>query len=203
MFKPITSLILITSVATLLFSPILVNGYASEVKLSDCKCKWYKPKLIVWIDNNSETKYTDLAIDAINEWQSNFKQLSYTIHTIAPDNYDIVITIHKMYGKAVGLPREAVGLTMKEKKLNSDELVQATIEIPTYYRNAYGSTSKISDAVFYNMVLHEFGHAIGLGHAVDNKRKPIDPMYHMFRIDEDARKVSKLDVAALESLYKQ
>lgn len=196
------SVLLFVSITLLLFSPVLASGYASEVKFSDCKCKWYKSKMIVWIDNRSELKYTFLAMNAISEWQGNFKKLSYEIHTIPPDNYDIAITIHKMYGMATGLPRETIGFTTNEKKQNSDELIQVTIDVPTYYRNAYGSISKINDTVFYNMVLHEFGHAIGLGHATDNKKNHIDPMYHALHIDEEPRKVSELDIVTLESLYK-
>jgi hypothetical protein len=51
------------------------------------------------------------------------------------------------------------------------------------------------------MVLHEFGHAIGLGHAVDNGKNPLDPMHHALYIDEDRRKVSELDVITLDNLY--
>lgn len=195
------TLSLIALVTTLLFYPVLTEGYAGEIKFSDCQCKWYKSKLIVWIDNRSELKYTNLVTDAINEWQRNFTKLSYEINTVSPNQYDIAITIHKTYGYATGLPRETIGFTTNEKKPNSSELVQVTIDVPTHYRNAYGSVSKIKDAVFYNMVLHELGHGLGLGHAVDNKKAPLDPMYHKLRIDEVARKMSKLDITTLETLY--
>jgi predicted Zn-dependent protease len=195
--------IFLTALITIiLFTPVLISGYASEIKLSDCGCKWYKSELIIWIDNRSgEIEYTNVAIDAINEWQDNFKKISYEIHTLPPGEYDIVITIHKTYGNAVGLPKETVGFATNEKKPNSDELIHATIDVSTSYRNAYGSISKIKDAVFYNMVLHEFGHAIGLGHAVDNGKNPLDPMHHALYIDEDRRKVSELDVITLDNLY--
>lgn len=189
------------SLTILLFFPVLANGYASEIKLSDCQCKWHKSNLTILIDNAAEARYTGIVIDAINEWQGSFKKLSYEIHTIPPADYDIVITIHKTYGKAVGLPRETIGFATNEKKPHSDELVKVTIDVPISYRNGYGSMSKISDEVFYNMVLHEFGHAIGLGHAKDNKKSPIDPMYHAMRTDETSRNISELDVDTLENLY--
>jgi predicted Zn-dependent protease len=202
MFNPYyASLIVAASVSIMLLYPVLASGYASEVKLSDCECRWHKSTLVVWIDNNVEMKYTDIAIDAINEWLDNFDKLSYEIHTLPPDHYDIVITIHKMYGNTVGLPKETFGFATNEKKPDSDELVKVTIDVPISYRNGYGSISKINDAVFYNMVLHEFGHALGLGHAVDNRKDAIDPMYHALRIDEPPRKVSELDVITLENLY--
>jgi hypothetical protein len=197
------SIILIVSITVLLIAPILANGYAKEIKLSDCKCKWHKSELVVWINNTSEVKYTRIVTDAINEWHDNFKELSYKIHTIPPDNYDIEITIHKAYGKAVGLPRDTAAITSNEREPNSNRLVSVTIDVPTYYRSLYGSTIKIKDVVFYNMILHEFGHAIGLGHATDNRMKPLDPMYHSLRLNEEARKVSELDVTTLASLYKE
>lgn len=184
-----------------LFLPVLAAGYASEIKLSDCECKWYKSKLTVWIDNRAEIKYTYIAIDAITEWQINFPMISYEIHTLPPDSYDVVITIHKMYGNAVGLPKETIGFATNQKIPNTDELVKVTIDVPISYRNAYGSISKIDETVFYNMVLHEFGHALGLGHAVDNKKDPIDPMHHALYIDEPRRKVSELNVITLQNLY--
>jgi predicted Zn-dependent protease len=181
--------------------PVIAYGFASEVALSDCGCKWDKDKLVVWIENRSESKYTDIAIKAMTEWQNSFTGLSYVINTLPPDQYDIVITIHKTYGGAVGLPKETIGFATNEKKPNSNELIYASIDVPTSYRNPYGSMSKISETVFYNMVLHEFGHAIGLGHAVDNNKDPIDPMHHSIYLDEKARKVSELDVSTLEKLY--
>jgi predicted Zn-dependent protease len=181
--------------------PVLASGYASEVKFSDCICRWHKTDLIVWIDNTADPKHASLVMDAINQWHGKFGKLSYEIHTIPPSGYDILITIHKTYPKAVGLPRETIGIATNEKKPNSDELVQVTIDIPTYYRNGYGSISKLNDTVFYNMVLHEFGHALGLGHAKDNRKNPVDPMYHAIRLNEEPRSVSELDVRTLESLY--
>jgi len=203
MFNPYyASIIVAASVSIMLLYPVLASGYASEVKLSDCECKWHKSTLVIWIDNNVDMKYTHIAIDAITEWQDNFDKLSYEIHTLPPDHYDIAITIHKMYGNAVDLPKETFGFATNEKKPDSDELVKVTIDVPISYRNGYGSISKINDAVFYNMVLHEFGHALGLGHAVDNRKDAIDPMYHALHIDEPPRMVSELDVITLENLYK-
>lgn len=59
------------ALSIVLFLPVLAAGYASEIKLSDCECKWYKSELIVWIDNRAEMKYRCVAIDAITEWQIN------------------------------------------------------------------------------------------------------------------------------------
>ncbi|MEM3117362.1 MAG: hypothetical protein QW136_03045 [Nitrososphaerales archaeon] len=185
----------------MLLYPMVAHGYASEIGLSDCKCKWHKSDLVVWIDNRSEFKYTEVVVNAIGEWETNFEKLSYEINTLHPSDYDIVITIHKTYGNAIGLPKETIGFATNTKKPNSDELIKVTIDVPTQYRNVYGSMSKIDDTVFYNMILHEFGHALGLGHAVDNKKEPIDPMHHALYLDENAREVSGLDVLALERLY--
>jgi predicted Zn-dependent protease len=153
------------------------------------------------MDNEVEFKYTKIAMDAIDAWENNFDRLSYKIYTLPPDEYDIRITIHKMYGNAVGLPKETIAFTTNEKGGNG-ELIHAAIDLSVYYRNTYGSISSVSDRVFYNMVLHEFGHAIGLGHAIDNGKEPVDPMHHSLLINEDKRQVSKLDVLTLKSLYK-
>jgi hypothetical protein len=199
MMPRIYALILLISIT--LPYPLLAHGYASKIKFSDCDCRWDKSELIVWMDNEVEFKYTKIAMDAIDAWENNFDRLSYKIYTLPPDEYDIRITIHKMYGNAVGLPKETIAFTTNEKGGNG-ELIHAAIDLSVYYRNTYGSISSVSDRVFYNMVLHEFGHAIGLGHAIDNGKEPVDPMHHSLLINEDKRQVSKLDVLTLKSLYK-
>lgn len=188
-------------IASLFLYPAAAFGYATDVNTSDCECKWHKSELKVWIDNYSDYKYTNIVKEAIKEWEGSFERLSYKVYTHPPGGHDIVIRIHKMYGNQVGLPKDTVGSSANLKKPNSDELIHVSINLPTSYRNGYGSVSKIDGSVFYNMVLHEFGHAIGLGHAEDNGKKPLDPMYHKFFLNEDRRQVSEQDVETLQQLY--
>jgi predicted Zn-dependent protease len=62
--------------------------------------------------------------------------------------------------------------------------------------------SPMSETMFYNVILHEMGHAIGLGHANDNEQGLIDPMFKYFNNEEEKRSVSRLDVMTLQRLYR-
>lgn len=184
--------------------PLYAYGYATNIAFLDCACKWENRQVVVWIENSQDSKYVDLVTEAFNSWQDNFPKLQYVIHTDKPSKWGIHVKIVEKY-----LDVESLAVLAKSdiRAYWSDASIDsASIIIPTHTAKGQGEQVEftlMNDTMFYNIILHEIGHAIGLGHANENEEGMIDPMFKYIDKNEEKRSVSKLDVMTLERLYRQ
>jgi hypothetical protein len=188
----------------MIVTTVYASGYATNIAFLACACKWDKKQIIVWIENSEDRKYTDYAIEAFNAWQTNFPRLQYAIHKDNSAEWDIHVKIVDKY-----VDEENFGTLAKSDILvdwSSGSLDKVSILIPTHVAKRAETKqiefSEMNDAMFYNIILHEIGHSIGLGHANENEQGLIDPMFKYIDKNEGKRSISKLDIMTLERLYR-
>lgn len=200
MLKVIVSIAL----ACMIVTTVYAGGYATNITFLTCTCKWDKKQIVVWIENSEDSKYTDYTIEAFNSWQTNFPRLQYAIHQDESPEWDIHVKIVDKY-----VDEEYFGTLAKSDILvdwSSGSIDKVLIVIPTHVAKRaeaeQGEFSKMNDTMFYNIILHEIGHSIGLGHANENEQGLIDPMFKYIDKNEAKRSISTLDIMTLERLYR-
>jgi len=192
------------AVVCIIITTAYASGYATNIAFLDCACKWDKKQITVWIETSEDSKYADYAVEAFNAWQTNFPRLQYAMYKDKPAEWDIHIKIVDKYVDEENF--DTLAKTDILADWSSASLDNVVIVIPTQVAKLAESEqiefSEMNDTMFYNIILHETGHAIGLGHASENEEGVIDPMFKYISKSEEKRTVSKLDVMTLERLYR-
>lgn len=183
----------------LTFIPV-VSLYATATSIPYIGASWnHNPTVYITLQKVVDPSYKDEAVGAINDWinalnaASGASNFSYTILVDPPSKRapaDISIQIKKNTGAVLGSTK----ISASSGTLNNTSITIAS-------QNAMGKA--LDPADFRNILRHELGHALGLGHANDNGSGDKDLMYPYYDYIEVGYDVlpSALDISALINLY--
>ncbi|MEM3084102.1 MAG: matrixin family metalloprotease [Nitrososphaerales archaeon] len=162
---------------------------------------------MICLSSTASKEYEDLFVKAVEEWKSRWDHFSYTISNGSGChiNVHIVSTHSKVTGHGYS------GYTYIEY-WDQSSITKADIILPTHSKIVFSevvkgkrvtteSTQPLSKELFYRAALHEFGHALNLGHFDDNGEEPIDIMYAYPADDDQEQAISQRDIEALNWLY--
>lgn len=166
--------------------------------------KWNHLYFSICISNISYDKYEKLFINAIEQWKSAWPHFDYMVRKNQV-GCDINVQITK---DSVGVTKERHSQgTTKVTYWKNSHIASADITIPTQIRKEVKQGEyccipliyEISEKRFYLTSLHEFGHALGLGHAKDDGEEPFDVMQLMG--EHPKHVISAVSIKALDRIY--
>ncbi len=190
------------------FAAIVYNQTSTYIQLQEYRWNRFPLKVLVNMNQWSVPSYASAAREALDSWMKsvwNFTKtfevtslptmsyLLYLTNVNITKNYDVLISF-----TATNIPPDSntVGLT----ECKWDQLRHEPI--PPIYINITTFSGTADDLSIKNIVMHEFGHALGLGHAsVARTLNGPELMYHISTKDQTVYP-STLDVHALTELYK-
>ena len=198
---------LILTIVCSLLIPSIAYGYASSFSYAT-QAKWSNNlNFMICISSIEETEYEDLLIEAVEEWKDRWNHFSYMLSR--GSGCHINVHIVKTHPKVTD--HGYSGYTSLEY-WEHGAITKAEIIIPTHTKNYISTMIKnktittevleqLSKTQFYRAALHEFGHALNLGHFDDNGEEPIDIMHAYPASDDQDQGISQRDVEALNWLY--
>ena len=205
-FLTIISMLFILSLSP--FSAIAYPQTPAYIELGEYRWNRFPLKVLVNMNQWSVPSYALAVREALDSWMKsvwNFTHtfegtslptisyLFYLTNVNSTKNYDVLITF-----TADKIPPDSntVGLTeCKWDQLRHEPIPPININITTFSGTA-------DDLTIKNVVMHEFGHALGLRHAsVSRTLNGPELMYHISTRDQTVYP-STLDLHGLTELYK-
>jgi predicted Zn-dependent protease len=192
----ITSIILVASTQTAFGYPIAMDQVV--------QAKWDHLYLSICVKNESDPVYEKLFLNAVEQWKEAWPHFSFNVNkNTSGCDIDASITEY-----SVGLPKERHSQgTTEIKYWPNGNIVKADITIPTKVKKevrlgddcCMELTYTISEKKFYLVSLHEFGHALGLGHSKETEKEPFDVM-HVIE-EHNQYIISQVAVKTLDRMY--
>ena len=139
-----------------------ISQYVNNSKINGHLCKWLKPIIYIYITQtvapNKEYLYSQVE-KAFQSWNTILKNnnINITFQKInTPQNADITVHWVKVGRVYEGMCKylSVIG--------NSIRKISIEIGLPNEF-----SDKEVTDLSIYCAIMHEFGHALGLGHGVD------------------------------------
>lgn len=162
----------------------LNNGRISRWDASDFPLPFYMEKCRWYAANGEEYKYNNLVLKALKEWEVRSKGIV---------KFRLV---DKLYDSKVNLSwkrvdRKSLGLC----HFNFDYARMFSAEVEIGLSDGLICQEYMDDNEVYHTILHELGHAVGLGHSPDKK----DIMYtpHQYGVIH----ISDNEIKTLEYMY--
>jgi len=154
---------------------------------------WNHDPITVYIHASPKFQtYVEHVLTALNDWSSRLQEASDNFEAfkfeIVDSRKDADIVIHIHGGAYAGVLGIAI-LQDKDRNGYFDK-VRITVKI--------GPGATLED--FRNVVRHEIGHALGLGHEITEEQDLMDPTYDASAINYDIYP-SPLDIEALLYIY--
>ncbi len=190
-----------------LFVPTVAYGYASSFSYGT-QAKWNNNlNFMICISSIEEKEYEDLFVKAVEEWKDRWNHFGYMLSR--GSGCHINVNIVKTHPQVTD--HGYVGYTSLEYWENG-AITKAEIILPTHTKHDVSTVIKnktvttevlepLSKTQFYRAALHEFGHALNLGHFDDNGEEPIDIMHAYPASDDQDQGISQRDIEALNWLY--
>jgi len=190
---------------------LLINtsayGYATNFDYATT-AKWSNNlNFMICIANGQGKEYEGLFLKAVDEWKSKWPHFAYTVSYASGCHINVnIVKTHSMLAD-----HGYVGFTTLEYWQHG-AITKADIILPTHKKTTVTTEVKgktvteeyltpLSSTLFYRAALHEFGHALNLGHFDDNSEEPIDIM-HPYPASEDKEQgISQRDIQALNWYY--
>lgn len=198
---------LMFSIVCSLLIPSAAYGYADSFSYAT-QAKWTNNlNFMICLSSIEEKEYEDLFVKAVEEWKDRWNHFGYMLSR--GSGCHINVNIVKTHPKVTD--HGYSGYTNLEY-WEHGAITKAEIILPTNTKISISTVVKgktvttevlepLSKTQFYRAALHEFGHALNLGHFDDNGEEPIDIM-HAYPADDDLEQgISQRDIEALNWLY--
>ena len=190
-----------------LLIPSSAHGYAENFDYA-VQAKWTNNlNFMICLSSTQGKEYEDLFIKAVDEWKARWDNFAYRISKGSGCHINVhILKTHSM------LAQHGYSGYTNIEYWEHGAITKADVLLPTVKKSIVttvdnGKTVKteieepLSKTHFYRAALHEFGHALNLGHFDDNGEEPIDIMYPYPADDDQEQGISQRDIAALNWLY--